>query len=57
MKNVKTFWSYERHERKKMFLFNFYIIQGMILILDGNLEHVAHALRKIGLFGEKISDL
>ena len=27
---------------------------GVVLILDGNTEHVAHALRKIGLFGEKI---
>ena len=25
----------------------------MVLILDGNSEHVAHAKRKIGLFGEK----
>ena len=24
----------------------------MVPILDGNSEHVAHALRKIGLFGE-----
>ena len=27
----------------------------MVLILDGNSEHVAHAERKIGLFGEKQS--
>ena len=25
----------------------------MVLILDGNSEHVAHVCRKIGLFGEK----
>ena len=25
----------------------------MVLILDGNSLHVAHALRKIGLFGKK----
>ena len=29
----------------------------MVLILDGNLEYVAHARRKIGIFREKISDL
>ena len=29
----------------------------MVLILDGNSERVGHALRKIGLFGEKKSDL
>ena len=28
----------------------------MVPILDGNSEHVEHAWRKIGLFGEKISD-
>ena len=25
----------------------------MVLILDGNSEHVVHALRKIGLLGKK----
>ena len=25
----------------------------MVLLLDGNSEHVAHACRKVGLFGEK----
>ena len=25
----------------------------MVLMLDGSSEHVAHAIRKIGLFGEK----
>ena len=29
------------------------IVGSILLILDGNSEHVAHALRKIGLFGEK----
>ena len=28
-------------------------IETMVLILDGNSEHVAHALNEIGLFGEK----
>ena len=28
-------------------------VAAMVLILDGNLAHVAHACRKIGLFGEK----
>ena len=33
-------------------------VERMVLILDGNLGHVAHAWRKIGLFGEKkTSDL
>ena len=27
--------------------------RGMILILDGNSEHIAHACSKIGHFGEK----
>ena len=26
----------------------------MVLILDGNSEHVAHAIRKIGLIGGKL---
>ena len=29
----------------------------MVLILDGHSEHVAHACKKMGLLGEKISDL
>ena len=29
----------------------------MVLILDGNWEHIAHACRKIGLFEEEKSDL
>ena len=29
-------------------------VYSMVLILDGNLGHVAHSSRKIGLFGEKI---
>ena len=28
-------------------------LPSMVLILDGNSEHVAHASRKIGLFEEK----
>ena len=30
--------------------------QTMVLILDGNLEHIAHAWRKIGIFREEKSD-
>ena len=29
----------------------------MVLILDGNSEHVAHAWTRLGLYGEKKSDL
>ena len=32
-------------------------IKPTVLILDGNSDHVAHAQKKKGLFGEKISDL
>ena len=28
------------------------VVSFMVLILDGNSEHVPHAWRKIGLFGE-----
>ena len=31
--------------------------QTMVNILDGYSDHVAHAWRKMGLFGEKKSDL
>ena len=33
------------------------IVQGMVLRLDGNSEHVACAYRKIGISEEKISHL
>ena len=36
---------------------NKYLVSTMVLILDGNSEHVAHASRKLGLFGEKKCDL
>ena len=33
-----------------------FILHTIVLILDGNLEHVAHASRNIGLFEEKKGD-
>ena len=52
-KNVIIF-----HYKKIMFFCKYFFIlpimvQTMVLILDGNSEHVAHSRRKICLFGEK----
>ena len=38
------------------FMANFNFVLCMELILEGGSEHIAHARRKIGLFGLKISD-
>ena len=40
----------DERKEKKMFLKMFCV---MVLILDGNSESVAHAIRKICVFGEK----
>ena len=44
-------------ERRNLKIIRISVVQTMVLVLDGNSEHFAHALRKIGLFGEKRNDI